>query len=338
MKFGLTFAPYTTTRRSAEEVFRRNVEQIQLAEACGFDAAFISEHHFLDNEMFPSPMIALAFLAAVTSRIRLGTGVLLLPLHDPVRVAEDAALLDRISGGRLIFGIGQGYRPEEFEGYGRRLEDRRGLMREGALLVRRLWTESDVSFHGDHFRVEGLNIRPKPLQRPSPPIWVAGKKRRAIELAAEIGDVWYADPITPMPIIARNQVYWREARRAHGRDPAQPDFAYYREFFVGPDDETAWRVGSPGLLGEYGFYLSVDHLVDDAGRPIPSDREDRLEELVRERCTIGGPARCLDDLARIREMLDPAHLVMKMGHPGIEPEHVTRSIQLAADHVLPAVS
>jgi alkanesulfonate monooxygenase SsuD/methylene tetrahydromethanopterin reductase-like flavin-dependent oxidoreductase (luciferase family) len=252
-----------------------------------------------------------------------------------VRAAEDAAVLDLISGGRLIFGIGQGYRPEEFAGYGRRLEERRGRMREGALLIRRLWTEADVTFHGEHFRVDDLDLRPKPLQKPSPPIWVAAKKRRAVELAAEIGDVWYADPITPMPIIARNQVHWRDALRAHGRDPARAGFAYYREFFVGPDDETAWRTGSRGMLEEYAFYLSVDHLVDDEARPIPSHRTDLLEPLVRERCTVGGPGHCLEHLARIREVLDPDYLVMKMGHPASAPDQVERSIRLAGEKILP---
>ena len=334
MKFGLTFAPYSTSKRPAHESFRHNVEQIRLAEESGFEAAFVSEHHFLDNEMFPSPMIALAFLAAATSKIRLGTGVLLLPLHDPVRAAEDAAVLDCISGGRLIFGIGQGYRPEEFAGYGRRLEDRRSLMREGAFLVRRLWTERDVTFRGEHFHVEGLNLTPKPLQQPSPPIWVAAKKRRAVELAAEIGDAWYADPITPVPIIARNKQHWKDALAVHGKDPARQDFAYYREFFVGPNDEVAWREGSPGLLGEYGFYLSVDHLVDDTGHPIPSHRNDLIEPLVRERCTIGGPELCRDQLTRIKETLDPSYMVLKMGHPGIEPDQIKRSIELTARYVL----
>jgi alkanesulfonate monooxygenase SsuD/methylene tetrahydromethanopterin reductase-like flavin-dependent oxidoreductase (luciferase family) len=162
---------------------------------------------------------------------------------------------------------------------------------------------------------------------------VAAKKRRAVELAAEIGDVWYADPITPMPIIARNQLHWREALRAHGRNDA--GFAYYREFFVGPDDETAWRAGSRGMLEEYGFYLSVDHLVDDAGRPIPSHRTDLLEALVRERCTVGGPEHCLEHLARIRKTLDPDYLVMKMGHPASAPDQVERSIRLAGEKILP---
>ncbi len=335
MKFGLTHAPYSTAERKAEDVFRAQVEQVRLAEACGFDSAFVSEHHFLDNEMFPSPLVALGFLAAATSKIQLGTGVLLLPLHEPVRVAEDAAVLDRISGGRLIFGIGQGYRPEEFSGYGRRLQDRPGLMREAALLVRRLWTEKDVTFHGKHFHLDGVNLTPKPMQRPAPPIWVAAKKRPAIELAAEIGDGWYPDPITPLPIIARNKQHWLAALKAHGKDPAKQELAYYREFFVGEDDDAAWRLGSPGLLGEYSFYLSVNHLVDDEGRPIPSGRKDLLESLVRDRCTVGDPARCIEHLQRIRDLLGVTHMVLKMSHVEVPHEHVMSSIKLAAERVLP---
>lgn len=336
MKFGLTFAPYSTATRKAEEVFRANVEQVKLAESCGFDSAFVSEHHFLDNEMFPSPLIALGFLAAVTTKIRLGTGVLLMPLHNPVRMAEDAAVLDCISGGRLIYGLGHGYRPEEFAGYGRRLEDRRALLREGAVLTRRLWTEEHVTFHGDHFQTDRLNLTPKPRQRPHPPIWIAAKKRRAVEDAAEVGDAWYADPITPMSIIAQNKQHWLAALAKHGKDPAKQDFAYYREFYVGENDDEAWRAGSPGLLGEYGFYLSVNHLVENDGTPIPADRTDRVEPLVRDRCTVGSPATCLEHVARIREALDPTYMVLKMGHSAIEHEQVMKSIRLTSDHVLPA--
>jgi probable F420-dependent oxidoreductase len=333
----LTHAPYSTPERKAEDVFRAQVEQVRLAETLGFDSAFVSEHHFLDNEMFPSPLVALGFLAAATSKIRLGTGVLLLPLHEPVRVAEDAAVLDRISGGRLIFGIGQGYRPEEYSGYGRRLQDRPGLMREGALLVRRLWTEKNVTFHGKHFHLDGVNLTPKPAQRPAPPIWVAAKKRSAIELAAEIGDCWYPDPITPLPIIARNKQHWLAALKTHGKDPASQELAYYREFFVGEDDGAAWRLGSPGLLGEYNFYLSVNHLVDDEGRPIPSDRKDLLESIVRDRCTIGNPEHCIAHLQRIRDLLGVTHMVLKMSHVEVPHEHVMKSIRLAAERVLPHI-
>ncbi len=338
MKFGITFAVHAGRNQTVGEMFQTTVEQIQLAESCGFDVAFISEHHFLPSDMLPSPLIALAYVAAKTSSIRLGTGILLMPLHDPVRVAEDAAVIDVISGGRMLLGIGQGYRPEEFEGFGRRLEDRRALMREGATLVRRAWTETSVDFEGEHFQAQGLNVTPKPLQKPSPPIWVGAKIRRAVELAAEIGDGWYADPITPIPIIARNKEHWLNAIRANGKDPEKQDFAYYREFFVGPDDDTGWRIGGRGQLSEYRAYLSFNHLVDDEGKPIPADQSDGLEDLVRQRCTAGGPERCRDDLLMIKETLDPTHVIMKTKYSNVSNEDVAASIRLASEKVFPAVA
>jgi alkanesulfonate monooxygenase SsuD/methylene tetrahydromethanopterin reductase-like flavin-dependent oxidoreductase (luciferase family) len=204
-------------------------------------------------------------------------------------------------------------------------------------LVRRLWTEKNVTFHGKHFHLDGVNLTPKPAQRPAPPIWVAAKKRSAIELAAEIGDCWYPDPITPLPIIARNKQHWLAALKTHGKDPASQELAYYREFFVGEDDGAAWRLGSPGLLGEYNFYLSVNHLVDDEGRPIPSDRKDLLESIVRDRCTIGNPEHCIAHLQRIRDLLGVTHMVLKMSHVEVPHEHVVKSIRLAAERVLPHI-
>jgi alkanesulfonate monooxygenase SsuD/methylene tetrahydromethanopterin reductase-like flavin-dependent oxidoreductase (luciferase family) len=116
MKVGLTYSISAPKNSTVVEGFRDTLEQVVLAEELGYDYAFVSEHHFLKNDMLPSPLIALSYLAAKTERIRLGTGLLLLPLHDPVRIAEDTAVVDMVSGGRLILGLGQGFRPEEFDG------------------------------------------------------------------------------------------------------------------------------------------------------------------------------------------------------------------------------
>ncbi len=337
MKFGITYAVSRGRHSSPAENFQQTLEQIQLAEECGFESAFISEHHFMRFDMFPSPLIALAYVAARTTKIRLGTGILLMPLHDPIRVAEDGAVLDLISGGRFILGLGQGYRPEEFAGFGRRLEDRRQLMREGTTLVRRFWTETEVTFKGTHFSVEGVNVTPKPAQQPNPPIWIGAKKRRAVELAAEIGDGWYADPITPINIIRDNKVHWQTALKENGKDQDKQDFAYYREFYVGQDESTAREVGRRAVEGEYQGYLAMNHLTDDAGQPIPPDRGDLVADLVRKRCTIGDPERCIEDLQMINETLQPTHIILKMKYGGLAHEDVMAGIRLAAEKVLPHV-
>ena len=263
MKFGLTFVPYKTSNKSMEEVFRANVEQVLLAEQCGFDSAFMSEHHFLDNEMLPSPFIALAFLAAATSKIRLGTGVLLMPLHNPLRVAEDAAVLDRISGGRLILGIGQGYRPEEFKGYGRRLEDRRGLMREGAQLVRKLWTEEHVTHRGAYYQFEDATLLPQPVQHPGPPIWIAGRSDAAMKRAAILGDGWYPTLFTVRRLKESNETV-RTLAKASGRDLSKFHFGVSQTTSISEDPQQALAVAVQNL----GKYATAQRSAEDVAKAL----------------------------------------------------------------------
>ncbi len=338
MKTGLVYSIEGGREDRADQVFRDALEEVKLAEEFGFDSFFISEHHFVENGFFPSPLIALSYVAAATSQIRLGPGVLLLPLYDPIHVAEDCAVLDIISGGRLILGVGQGYRPEEFQAFGSKLRDRPGVLREGVNLIRRLWTEPAVTFEGKHFRTAGLPLRPQPVQQPAPPIWVAAKKRSAVELAGEVGDGWFADPITPLSIIRRNKAYWEQSLRAAGKNPAAQSFAYYREFLVTEDDATAWRIGREPMMEAYRNYLRWGHLVDDDGNTIPPEREDMLEELVRQRFTLGGPERCLADAEMLRETLGITHLIMKTKFPGLSHSDVMKSIRLYGETVQPRIS
>ncbi len=336
MEIGLTYAVSKGQTANIVENFKGVLDQVELAEELGFAHAFVSEHHFLDSGVFPSPLIAMAYLAAKTERIKLGTGVLLLPLHDPVRVAEDSACLDIVSGGRLILGIGQGYRPPEFDGFHRRLEDRRALMREGTELLRRFWTETDVTFEGEMFNYKNVNVTPKPVQD-QVPIWVAAKVKRAVQLAAEIGDVWYADPITPLHLIQERQKAWYETLDAVGKGAANGSMAYYREFFVGETAEAAWELGGKGIESEYMGYLAMNHLVTHDGKPIPPDRKDLVPEIVKQRATIGDPDHCVEELTKIKESLDLDHFVLKMKYWGVPAEVTKNSMRLAAEKVLPNI-
>ncbi|MGE3498286.1 MAG: LLM class flavin-dependent oxidoreductase [Candidatus Binatia bacterium] len=336
MHFGIVYSIESGGGDRADRVFREAVEEIVLGESVGLDIALISEHHFTHNDFFPSPLIALSYIAARTSKIRLSPGVLLLPLYDPIHVAEDAAVLDIISGGRMVLGVGQGYRPEEFKAFGSSLADRPGRTREGITLIRQLWTQPRVTFHGKHFVAEDIPLRPQPVQKPAPPIWVAAKKKHAVEMAAEVGDGWFADPITPLPIIVKHRANWEAASRRAGIDPATRTMAYYREFFIAPDDARAWELGREATMEGYRNYLQWGHLVDDEGVPIPPHREDLLEGLVRQRFTVGGPERARVDVEMIRNTLNPTHLIMKAKFPGIPHADVMTSIRLVGEKVMPA--
>src|SRR6058998_256287 len=148
-----------------QATFDETLRECEQAEAAGFSSIWLGEHH---NHplLYPAPLIGLAAVASRTRTIRLGTGVLLLPLYHPLDVAEEAAMLDVISGGRLILGIGAGYAPEEFDAFGVSLKERGSRMDEAVPLIQRLWSEERVSHEGRHFRVTNATVAPRPIQRP----------------------------------------------------------------------------------------------------------------------------------------------------------------------------
>jgi alkanesulfonate monooxygenase SsuD/methylene tetrahydromethanopterin reductase-like flavin-dependent oxidoreductase (luciferase family) len=152
------------------------------------------------NGYFPAPLVTSAAIAMKAPRTRVGTGVLLLPLYDPLHVAEHAAILDVISNGRLVLGVGYGYRQEEFDAFKVRLEDRPVRMREGIESIRAMWTQPIAHYDGEVMKYKDIVLRPQPLQKPSPPIWMAAKQAGAVKLAARIADSWFADPVTPFSV------------------------------------------------------------------------------------------------------------------------------------------
>lgn len=217
MRFGLTTDfrnPPDSGRRTAA-VYAEIIETFVWAESLGFDAAYIFEHHFTDDDYMSSPMVAATAIAARTKRIRIGPDIAILPLYDPVRVAEDGAVLDLISNGRLDFGVGLGYRPEEYAGYGHDIKRKGSRANEALEIIRRLWQGETVNFTGKHFSVSNAKLSPRPLQQPNPPIWIGGFSKGAAQRAAKYGD-GYIGPSSR----AMYDMYLAELR-AVGKDPAK---------------------------------------------------------------------------------------------------------------------
>jgi probable F420-dependent oxidoreductase len=173
--------------RPWHDVYAETLEHIRLAEALGFDDVWTTEHHFLDDGYSPSILTLCAAIAARTNRIRVGTRVLLAPLYNPMRLAEDAATVDVISGGRLILGLGLGYRAEEYAGLGVTAESRGHRLEEVIAVLRQAWAPADVNFSGRFFSYSGVNVTPKPVQQPIP-IWIGGESPATARRAARIGD------------------------------------------------------------------------------------------------------------------------------------------------------
>ena len=235
MKFG-TFL-YQTQPSSIASVARK-------AEELGYESLWIPEHIILPinykspypyskNGRMPAPpesplhdpMLALAYAAAITSKIRLATGIYVLPIRNPITTAKAVASLDVLSGGRFIFGIGIGWLEEEFEGVGMNFKDRAARTREYVALMKEMWTKDDPVFHGKTTNIEGFRMNPKPVQKPHPPIWVGGESGPALRRTARIGDAWYpigTNPQNPLDSLTRFKTQVARLRKMTveaGRDP-----------------------------------------------------------------------------------------------------------------------
>ena len=337
MKSSLVYSLHGFEYDDPARTFKETVEQVQRAEAVGFDTALITEHHIVETGYFPAPLITATALAMATSRIRVGTGVLLLPLYDPLHVAEHAAVVDIVSDGRLVLGVGYGYRQEEFDAFKIRLKDRGPRIREGIECIRSFWTDETTNYEGEHFQYKNVMQRPQPLQDPHPPIWMAAKQEGAVRLAARVANAWFADPVTPSSVQKKRLVAYKEGLAKAGKPTEGFDFPIYREAFCAETDEKAWELARDGVMFIYQEYLDWGHLLDEDGIPVPAGTPGALE-MLRKRFIIGSPETCIREANALKEDLSGTNLVMRMKFPGISQREVLNSIQLWGDAVIPAIS
>ncbi len=213
------------------------VSLAQKAEACGFDSVWLPEHPIIPvhtTTPFPGatdgvippyyahamdPFVALAAAAAVTSKIKLGTGICLVPERNPLHTAKEIATLDQISGGRFIFGIGAGWLKEETEIFGANFPRRWGVTREAVLAMKALWTQDEAEFHGDFIDFPPVKSYPKPVQKPHPPILLGGAAKNVLQRVVAYGDGWMPTRMSPERI-QENRNRLNELATAAGRDPA----------------------------------------------------------------------------------------------------------------------
>ena len=310
--------------------FEETLRECQRAEAAGFDSVWLGEHH--NNPiLYPAPLIGLAAIASRTRSVSLGTGVLLLPLYHPMMVAEEGALVDVISGGRLILGVGAGYAPEEFAAFGCALNERGSRLEEGASLLRRLWTEVNVTHRGKHYQVENATVAPRPLQQPRPPIWFGAWAEAAIRRAARLGDAWFVGPSASLNEIAPCARRYEEACRESGSGIGQ--VALFRYVFVA--DSTKEAIGTAGDF----FIQAFEHMYFRWPHPVVKRPPGHLtiERLAADRIIFGDPATCVKEIMRFRDALRAEHLVCRFSVPGISREDCERSVELFTREVLPAL-
>ncbi len=247
-RFGLwyDFRNPAQWRQPFPNLYHEILEQIEWAETIGFDSVWLTEHHFCDDGYTPSPLVLAGAIAERTKSMFIGTNLMLLPLHDPIRLAEDSATLSILSGGRFALGVGLGYRDLEYKAFHRSLKNRPSLMEEGVEIIRRAWRGEPVNFQGKRFNVPDVRITPDVSGNP-PLLLVGGMAEAAIARAARIGDGFLSTQN------AHHDMYI-DALKQEGRDPSSGRIFAGQWIIVAKDPQATWsRIGQHAVyqLNEY---------------------------------------------------------------------------------------
>jgi len=316
--------------------FFDSLEQAVLADRVGFNSVLVSEHHFTEQGYTTSPNIVCGMLAARTGNVRIGPGVALLPLHHPVALAEEAALLDRMSNGRYIMGVGLGYRREEFEGYNISLKEGSSRLEEGIKIIDLLLSQEKVSFDGQYYHLREVNLTPRPIQKPRPPIWVGAKAEAPVRRAARLGDVWFMDPVTPLKVLKERMSMYEEELRRAGKEPAV-EKPLRREAYVANDNETAWKEGGDKILQKWHNYFVWGHVQDEDGKLLDPEEHDFdvMKEMMRRRYVVGDPDAVIEQAERYQKELGATQLVFQLQFPGLTHEKAMNAIRLIGERVIP---
>lgn len=341
MKFGLIFAFQVVPGDGTplHQPYRDMLDHLPLAEELGYVSAYVGSHHVQPDGWCPSPLLALSAAAAVTRRMRLVTGVLLLPLYAPVKLAEDLLVLDNISGGRVTLGVAPGYAAEEFETHGIPREERNTRFEEALDLLELALTGEEFSFDGRFYKVPTTRLSPAPIQRPHPPLWYGVSGPKALRRAARRGSVLVPSPRHTIDELKEHFGIYDAAAAEFGFDV--PERPVIREVFIADTMEEAERIAAPGV--EYLFrelYAAKSaegqrQLRTDDGQVI-TDKNQAMFGSLRNRFIIGDPDYAIQEIQRVKDELGATEVVCWMHTPGVSGEQAERSMRLFAEQVMPA--
>jgi alkanesulfonate monooxygenase SsuD/methylene tetrahydromethanopterin reductase-like flavin-dependent oxidoreductase (luciferase family) len=329
VKFGylLDFRqPPHSLQFDAAEFYAAMLQQVEYVDQAGLDSIWVTEHHFTEDGYLSAVMPALAAIAARTTRVTIGTYVLLAPFYHPLRLAEDATLIDVISNGRLRLGIGLGYRQEEFDGFQISRKERLGRTLETIDILKRAWTGEPFSFQGKYFTFRDARVLPRPISRPHPELLWGGMAPEAIRRGAKLG-LSFACNLGPREI-----EQYHQALREHGKDPAGFSVVTSRLVYIADSEEQAWReVEGPVMyqMTMYGKWLSAAGFDTAYFRPDP--------EVLRRNGVIGPPEVVTERLRKIVTSTPMTEMAMSMQVPGLDPRKALRSLERFATEVLPVL-
>lgn len=311
-------------------------EQIRLLHAVrdsGWDSVFAAQHHLSESFAHIQPLPYLGRLAAETGDLRVGVTIHLLALHNPVDVAESYASLDIVTGGRLIFGVGLGYRDVEYAAFGVPSEQKVRRFTENLRIVDELWQGREVSADQPWCRLDGVSAALRPVQQPRPPIWMAANADAAVRRSARLADTWVINPHATFDTVKRQLAIFAEERAAHGRGPVA-ELPLIREVFCAPTREQALALAQPHLAHKYEVYSDWGQ-----DKVMPDKESFRMpyDELAQSRFVVGSPQDCIEQLLPWRDELGVDHFVFRTNWAGMPVEDALSSLALLSDEVIPVL-
>jgi alkanesulfonate monooxygenase SsuD/methylene tetrahydromethanopterin reductase-like flavin-dependent oxidoreductase (luciferase family) len=332
MKVGvLQFFSWPERRVALETVYARAFQRIEVMDRTGYDAVWLAEHHFTGYSVCPSVHLMGMHVASRTRRLRIGTAVSLAAFYHPLRLAEEVALLDVLSGGRVNWGAGRGFDRNEFTNFGVPPDESYPRFREHFEIVLAAWTQERLSYRGRYFEFEGVEVLPKPLQKPHPPTWVAATSPPAIEWAAARGLSILMDPhSTHAEIAEKRGLYARELEK-HGHTAAGRETPVARLLALGETRAEAEAVARRGAQWLVASYIDPKHRqVGLAGQGFLRLDRDPIERYLDGVVVWGSSEEVLDELLRLREEIPLDYLLCApLSH---------KSFELFTDRVLPRLA
>jgi alkanesulfonate monooxygenase SsuD/methylene tetrahydromethanopterin reductase-like flavin-dependent oxidoreductase (luciferase family) len=308
MKVGvLQFFSWPERRTALTTVYARALERIQIMDRTGYDAVWLAEHHFTTYSVCPSVHLMAMHVASRTERLRIGMAVSLAPFYHPLRLAEEVALLDVLSGGRVNWGAGRGFEPEEFRAFGVPVEESQERFRECVEIVLAAWKNERLDWSGRYWRFDGVEVLPKPLQQPHPPTWVAATSPGAIAWAAERGHSILMDPHSSVAEIAAKRALYRDGLAAHGHAFQGRELPVARLLAVADTEREAEEIARRGASWTISSYANPAHVVGgpgatrSAGGPSAMRSADPVRRYVDEVVLHGTPDSLVDRIAELRQ-------------------------------------
>lgn len=329
MDFGLLMVTQYDESRSMYGIGEELITQTQLARDVGFDALTVGEHHVTESDQYLLNETVLGHTAQHVGDMDLAATLVLLPYHNPVRIAELGATLDVLTEGQFTLGVGLGYRQEEYDAFGVKREDAPGRLVEGLDIIKRLWTEPSVDFDGEHFELEDVSIRPQPLQDPRPPIWVGASNESSVRRGARIADGFLGAHV-PFDLAARQVRDFRDERSKTDRGPGE--VGLIREAFVGETTEDAERAVREHLMAKYESYSNwgQDDVIEDDSFDSPWDK------LRHDRFLVGSPDDVIKGIQQYQDEMDLDRIVIRTQFPNSDFEDVHDSIRRFGEEVIPS--